>query len=581
MAHLNYFTGQWEDDDKGPAPLEGGSLGAQAALPPVPAAAPPAPPPAPPPPPAVLPGVGPVARPPGNPGLATRVEMTTPERENLAALDTTNVALKETAGKQGEIDVQKAERAAAEADAIAEKKAQQAAEAAELKQQHDAIIQQRQATDRQEYDKWRSMGIKDPQADESFGHKMMRALAIGLGQYSASKLGGTNMAAQIFADDRAQNIALQRDNIEKQKEASIKAGADAKQAQDNAREQMHLLNLKNAAQVDAFRDRWKAESLKLGIPEARVNADKNTLLLDKQAEEARAKVLESGRTRITDLTPQQMRQRGTGTGGGGGKGLDELIAMKEDGAKDSDIAKRAAQLGIAPKNYLPSLREVRAGDAVAARGAGGKPTEAQTKAAVYGRAIEDAVKQVGDAAVLTPAILAKFQRNSLQSESADASASKGLISGAGVGIGRAVGLVAKSKYDGIPEAAQTALNAIDVAKESLARVHSGGAIPTAEDRAFADLWAPKSGDSPKLIAQKLRQMDTEAKRLLALSGGAAKMTEGITNTAPGTPAAKPGPAAPKASSEAEQAKAIVNDPSKRKLYTAPEWAQLIKAARGG
>jgi hypothetical protein len=166
------------------------------------------------------------------------------------------------------------------------------------------------------------------------------------------------------------------------------------------------------------------------------------------------------------------------------------------------------------------------------------PTESQSKAAIYGRAIEDAVESVGDASILTPEILAKYQRNQLGAEAADNAASKSWLGGKAVGAGRALGVVEKSKFDDIPPQAQQVLNQVEVAKESLARIHSGGAIPTAEDRAFADLWAPKAGDSPGLIAQKLRQMDTEAKRLLALSGNAQGLTKGITNKEPG---AKSGP----------------------------------------
>jgi hypothetical protein len=179
-------------------------------------------------------------------------------------------------------------------------------------------------------------------------------------------------------------------------------------------------------------------------------------------------------------------------------------------------------------------REAAAAAAERARAAGESkpPTEAQSKAAIYGRAIEDAVGAVGDAAVLTPEILEKYQRNQLGAEAADTSAAKSWIGGKVVGAGRSMGLVERSKFDGIPPEAQQVLNQVEVAKESLARIHSGGAIPTAEDRAFADLWAPKAGDSPALIAQKLRQMDTEAKRLLALSGNAAPLTTGITNKPP-------------------------------------------------
>lgn len=223
-----------------------------------------------------------------------------------------------------------------------------------------------------------------------------------------------------------------------------------------------------------------------------------------------------------------LRKKKTG-GGGGGAGLTELIAMREQGLPDSEIAARAAQLGISPKAYLPSLKEVRAGAAKEAKA----PTEAQSRLAVFAGTIDDAIKNVGDAAVLTPEILAKYQKNQGQAEWADKTAERGLIPGAAVGVARVFGAVAKSKFDGIPPEAQVVLQQIEAAKEAMARIHSGGAIPTAEDRAFADLWAPKAGDSPQLIAQKLRQMKAEGERYMALSGNAGERVKGISANIPG------------------------------------------------
>jgi hypothetical protein len=383
--------------------------------------------------------------------------------------------------------------------------------------------------------KYEGMQLKDYWDDHS---KVAAGIAIAFGALGAAvrsagrSPGAQNEVLNQIQKDIQNHTEKQKFEIGKMRDQVAMARTGMSDATEAKKALLSDVNAKESAALTSIEAEVRQRLAKQGVPAAQIDADQRVLQLQQaraavaaKAKELAMKEAESAaRVKYLEARTNRANRSGPIGSGAGRKGLSELIAMKESGAKDSEIEARAAKLGIAPKTYLPSLKEVRAGEA----GSGKAPTDSQVKSAVYGRAIEDAIKNI-DTKSLTPEVLAQYQRNQLASEAADNTAAKGLAAGAAVGAGRALNLVPKSKYDGIPEAAQRSIQQVEVAKESLARIHSGGAIPTAEDRAFADLWAPKSGDSPQLIAQKLQQMKTEGERLLALAGNATKMTEGITN----------------------------------------------------
>jgi hypothetical protein len=276
------------------------------------------------------------------------------EADNLAAIDANAAARHDTAETGIGLATDKATDLAAQVQAEADLKEQQGKELRDLQAQQKANVEQAHQRDQAEYDRYRGMGLKDPDADASFGHRLGAALAIGLGQYSAAMNHTSNKAAEMFEQARRDNFALQKDKIERQKDASIRAGMDFHEAKQEAAQALHDLQIKNVAQIDAFREKFKAESARMGIPEARINATKLMQDTDRQALEARQKHLESQRSIGRDLTP---KERGAGKGGGGGA-ISKLVRMKEAGASDGDIAAAAEAMHIAPKAYLPSIANV-------------------------------------------------------------------------------------------------------------------------------------------------------------------------------------------------------------------------------
>jgi hypothetical protein len=271
---------------------------------------------------------------------------------NGAATDATTSAQRDNAEAAGRLAEDKAVNAMADAQAEADLKAQHIAEQERQRQQHEERVRTLQQRDEQEYEKFKGMGLKDPDADKSFAHRLGAALAIGLGQYSAAINHTSNAAAKIFEDARADNYAQQKAAIEHQKEVSIRAGHNVDEAERRAAEAEHRLQTKQVAQIDAFRAKFKAESLRLGIPEARINATKTMLDLDKAANKEReqhletfVKVLEPTNTVSRDMTPLEMRKRGGG--GGGGAGLDRFVRAANQLGPGDQITPEVALLGRA------------------------------------------------------------------------------------------------------------------------------------------------------------------------------------------------------------------------------------------
>src|SRR6185436_11773850 len=299
MAHLDPTSGLMVDDEDGEAGDNGGSVGDQAgapsfAPPPIPASNPLAQPLPVTPDPASF-----VAQPSGD-GIVTRRPVLSPaDTANLQALADNNTALdqntaqaRDTAEKAGDAKVDRAVENAAQAQAEADLKDAMAQQAEQERQRHEARIAKLQAEAEAAYEKHKGMGLKDPDADKSFAHKLAAALAIGLGQYSAAINHTSNQAAKIFEDARAEHFATQRANIEKAKDDAIRAGVNVKEALADRDRSLALLHAQSVGKIDAFRAKFAAESARLGIPEARIAASKTMQDLDRQALEEREKHLD-------------------------------------------------------------------------------------------------------------------------------------------------------------------------------------------------------------------------------------------------------------------------------------------------
>jgi hypothetical protein len=416
---------------------------------------------------------GPLA-PPG--GIVThRVIQAPGEAENMAAIDA-NAAQTHELGEQGiGLATDRATDLAAQAQAEADMKEQQQRELRDLQAQQKTHVEGLQRKDEQEYSRYREMGLKDPDADASFMHRVGAALAVGLGQYSAAMNHTSNEAAHIFEQARADNMALQKDKIERQKEASIKAGMDVKEALAQAAEARHQLQIKNVAQIDAFRAKFAAESARMGIPQARINATKTMQETDRQALEAREKHLESQRSIGRDLTPKERGKKGGGAGGGGNEAkLYDYLA--EHPGDFGGVSRLAAQLGIPPKRVDKVIGSA-------------KGTESQNKdaqqSAVATRAIDE-IEKSG----YTPSkeAIQKWMDNQRKIGLAD----KGGVFGAAAAVGQHFGALPQSETEGLtPKAAEYFANTRRL-METIARKQSGAAISPTEWTNFFNQYGPNS-----------------------------------------------------------------------------------------
>jgi hypothetical protein len=165
--------------------------------------------------------------------------------------------------------------------------------------------------------------------------------------------------------------------------AAEKAGT---MSADQARQESADLDAKNAGQIEAFRARWQAESARLGIPQARIDADANTLSLDKQAEEARAKLLGQDRVTVRDETPKELAQA-KGKGGGGGVGDDALArfvdaagALVPGAPVPGSMAVLARKAGIKANQISGEIDRYR-GSGTKAEGAGARTAAVEAKGA--------------------------------------------------------------------------------------------------------------------------------------------------------------------------------------------------------
>lgn len=416
MAHLNPATGLWEDDASGPAaPNQPGALGAQvdtptaAPLPPMagpplpgaqaPVQGPPVPvdqlpeqgPPAPVPildapvaaPAPAVPPVTPYK--PQTPGpLPTPDRVVSPaEVGTLGQIDANTAARATTEQQQGQLGGQKA---AAVADQAARDEAERQRHATEQQQIIDdgaKRVQDLQTAASAKYAEYRAMGVKDPEADQSFGHKLLAAIAIGLGQYASMRGGGPNRAADLIKQANDQNIALQKDAIEKKYREAQLAGADVTQAKADEQEALHNLSLKDAAITDSSAAKLKTELARMGVPEQQIAANRDVQQMEADALQKREAVNTSIRSSEEQLTKADIaahaRAKAKGAGGAGGGSTDALTqfyqaagALKPGDPIPADVAVLARKAGLKPNQIATEVDRL--------RGSGNKAIAGQDRA---------------------------------------------------------------------------------------------------------------------------------------------------------------------------------------------------------
>lgn len=191
--------------------------------------------------------------------------------------------------------------------------------------------------------------------------RVMAAIAVGLGQYSASRVGGPNAALGIINGAIDKNIAAQRDNIENQK-----AGLQAKNslyAQNLAafgdKESALLATKMNyLEQAKAFADQQAA--LNEGSLRAGAANEKFQAATDNQIGDLRLKLAQLGHTREAFSTSRHYQPGGI-VGGGAAPKEDPLLVQTPEGksyrARTEKEAVQARALESAYENMSNIVNE--------------------------------------------------------------------------------------------------------------------------------------------------------------------------------------------------------------------------------
>ncbi len=534
MARLNPATGLWEDDADGPAPPQEGALGAQvntpqgapfppptpaegiappvAPAPPVPAqlpdtmsANPPAPTPlaapAPAAPPA-LPTVDPYK--PGAPVPVPPSRVVSPaESQTLGQIDANTAARAQTTQDEGALAKLRAgaNDAAAQRDEAERQRHQQ--EQQRIVDESQKRQQALQAKATADWDAYRQMGIKDPEASQSFGHRILAAIAIGLGEYASIRGGGPNRAAQLIKDANDQNIALQKAAIEKKYKEAERSGADVTAAKSEMQDQLRALDLKHSALLDASAGKLKTELARLGVPEAQIAANKDVQQIEAEALGKRELVNQGIREDETKLTAAQIaadaKKKAAGAGGGSVKPgaiaqLKQAIVDGKDGrplnaAEIQDVADKLGIPAVAKAGH-PSVENLTK-DVAFVAGQNNKPGTAGSvrQNAVLGNLAEaeKAAKDISPGGVSEDTIR-KLQTNEEQAKAGEHSASSGVLGSLATRFGRATGLVARGRYDGIPEDEQKKITAAEQVITHLTEMQQGKNIETLEQ--YRERYSP-------------------------------------------------------------------------------------------
>jgi hypothetical protein len=557
--HLNPTTGQWEQDDDGPAPPQAGVVGDQAgaaidigaptiitpeaaAAPgvdiPPPAAVPPIAPNAVPLPAVQIPQVAPAPMPePPVPIPVGRV-VSPAEADNMARLDANTVAREKTAAQGGETAVAKATTELKQADADAAEGDRYLKERGDISKAWADVRQNAEAQHQQDYERYREIGLHDPAADETFGHRLLAAISIGLGQYSAAMNGGKNTALEMIEGQTARSIQKQKDEVALAARKAEMSGQNVDKIREQANAEMQELTTKHAAILSNVKDKWGAELKRIGVPQAQIDSNKNLQKLDADSLELRQGVLQSVREDTTALERAEIaaaahRRTAKGSAGGGGVkgagagGMDaigELNGYLEKNPGDNEGAyKLAGSLGIKD----PKLVAKAIADSKSSEGQGKHAAAAATMMRSIS-AIETLQKKY------TPSQKdwLTWQKNQDDVKLASAGADKGEVGKALLGrAAQGIGALSKTEYEGLNGDAKAYFENVKRILESVGREQSGAAISRSE-------WDNFGGQYGLQAAGGLEAAREYARDRLKLSGTAGRQLE-ASGSVPKTGGAKP------------------------------------------
>jgi hypothetical protein len=386
---FNPATGMWEDDQH----PDGGSLGEQAAAPQAPLGPPPAaqapgpeapsPEPQAPPvvkidepftigarsepaapggPPSVLPAPLPPVAPysPDMPAPVPAGRVVSPtEAANLGATDKNTAAGLSTAQDKGALAAAGAQAKADAAAHDADTQQQFIAERQRIADEATKRIAEREQQANQDWQQYKNTGLHDPDADKSFGRKLLEAIAVSLGAYGSTLAHSSNTAAQMIADANKENIDRQKAQQEKLFQQAQHSGKDVDAARQERDDAFRQLDLKHSALLESSTAQLKAQLAKIGIPQAQIDANSDVQELTQKALKQREDVLKSIRQDETslakaDISAAAKRARHAAAAGAGAAGGTSWMdaakeAAQQPGATPMSVAKAAQEAGYRGK----------------------------------------------------------------------------------------------------------------------------------------------------------------------------------------------------------------------------------------
>lgn len=443
-----------------------------------------------------------------------------------------------------------------------------------------------------ENEKYMKMELHDYWADKSTGSKVLGGLAMILGAVGRTDNSG-NAGMQIVNQAIERDFRQQQARIEKQKG---NAAAAREQYQTGLSEKEQALSdakLKEAAATDAAAAKLTALKVRQGVPVEQAQNDVDVVALKQKANSLRLGTLKEVHSMNLDNAKLEIekqkeaderlkaeayaRKMGrVGAGGASAAGIPKLVKMKEDGAPDSDIAAAAAAMGMKPKDYLPSLANVRASEkAAGGSGTGGVGSVRQNAVFTNLSEAEKAVKDVTPG-VVTMDTINKLQSNAEQAKGAEHSATSGVLGNLGARISRGVGLTARGPYDGIPDDQQKLITAARQTITHLTEMQQGKNRETLEQ--YLERYDPYA---PGLSEAEMRRREKALPELVRMAradndpkGIGKARTEGIEGSAGAGPKAVPG-------GKAAAAQRVLNDPKAPTLARARAKQYLDRIANNG
>lgn len=540
--------------------------------------------------------------------------------QNLSDINAANAALMESKAQEGGVNIAKAAVGANKSDLDLSESQRYQARLDKIESARDAAIQKRQQQADADYQSYRTALMAKP-PEEGFGTRLMQAIAIGMGAYSKGILGGSNGALDVIQHAAAAKVAARKEDIENRRQLAERSGKMTDEERQTFADELSRENLKHAAILDGVKTKLENDLAKMGVPEATIKQNTDIQKLGLDADQKRQDALDKianneNALAKADIVAAGKKRKGAGTGVGGvglAAGAQKVADAITNGAENGDGTRRELtpkeKMAVATANgiklngkssetTLDSINKMVAFDANAARKAAGKggtgdadaiknsfkpfrteaigtprspgPVAELSKIEEMRKTLEDAAKSGDTDKIKTAMVKAKEQAGTLMSGGKMTVAQVKIMHDLESKVDEFVSTY--GKWTGNPTEGAGAVRRLTGLIET-AGDETAARVKSIRDRAMEQHLAPGGAAN---TPEKKRAFENEnagvfsgtewrGKRLFQEGEKAAARQGG-------------GPAPQAAVSKAQRAAAIVNDPSKKALYTDMQWKALQAAA---